>query len=594
MARITFVILAHENADQVADLADMLTKWDADARAVIHYDKNSSQAQFARLTERVGSLDRVYLVPDRVKCGWGDFSLVDAVVRALRVIRKEKIACDRVMLVSGACVPIRPLKEFSQFLDENAELEFIEAFDSDWMVGGLRKERYQYWHFFNHSTQHAFFNAHYQIQRRIWPKRRFPRGLEPRFGSQWWCLSWKVCEKILNYIQKHPLTYFFFSTVWIPDEMFFQTMVFHFTPVTNIARRTLTFFHFNDWGKPIVFVEGHEALLSEQPFFFARKVSARATGLRAHFAEVALGPVPEQRLKIDFSKRYQMPFKAMIAALPKAYPMAPQLFQHRRLQSWSDILDNCSKSFVILYGPPALTRRAARTLSKHDGMTVLGRVLARNMVDFGEGKDVFHGLHRDDHLIRDIDKPVYFGRILTRCESLPVIELCPGDDPGAEAALLSSPNAIVLPIVSNSADELSNELHWMLCAGPDALAQDVVALNGHEPAITAFRKMRALVDGKLPKEHRTNILKALEPLLSTQSTGSQWKAAIEFQHGTAALPLIKCVAAVEQVVESADVDDVVEGFPDAWKEPVAKLAAYGAGWKLLKPIGPVSLYGKGN
>ena len=106
MAKITFIILAHENADHVADLASLLTEWDPHANAVIHYDANSPSGQFERLKARTAASPRIHLVEDRLKCGWGNFSLVDAVVRALRVIRREKIDCDRVMLISGACMPI--------------------------------------------------------------------------------------------------------------------------------------------------------------------------------------------------------------------------------------------------------------------------------------------------------------------------------------------------------------------------------------------------------------------------------------------------------------------------------------------------------
>src|SRR5262245_61560788 len=121
MAKITFIILAHENADHVADLANLLTEWDPHANAVIHYDLNSPRAQFDRLKERVAGSSKIRLVQDRIKCGWGNFSLVDAVVRALRVIRREKIDCDRVMLISGACMPIRPLAELSHFLDDHKQ-----------------------------------------------------------------------------------------------------------------------------------------------------------------------------------------------------------------------------------------------------------------------------------------------------------------------------------------------------------------------------------------------------------------------------------------------------------------------------------------
>jgi flavorubredoxin len=110
MAKITFIILAHENADHVADLANLLTEWDPHANAVIHYDLNAPAKQFERLKGRVADSKKIFLVKDRLKCGWGNFSLVDAVVRALRVIRREKLNPDRVMLISGACMPLRPLR----------------------------------------------------------------------------------------------------------------------------------------------------------------------------------------------------------------------------------------------------------------------------------------------------------------------------------------------------------------------------------------------------------------------------------------------------------------------------------------------------
>lgn len=192
MAKITFIILAHENANHTAELARTLTEWDENAHAVIHYDLKSPAHEFEKLKGQFSAGSRVHFVTDRIRCGWGDFSLVDATVRALKLIRKNKIDCERVMLVSGACMPIRPLAELSQFLDAHPKTEFIETFDSSWIVGGLRNERWQYWHFFNFQTQYPLFHHHYHLQRKIWPKRKFPRGLEPSYGSQWWCLSWGV------------------------------------------------------------------------------------------------------------------------------------------------------------------------------------------------------------------------------------------------------------------------------------------------------------------------------------------------------------------------------------------------------------------
>lgn len=584
MAKITFIILAHENADHVADLANLLTEWDPHANAVIHYDLNSPPKQFERLKSRVAGSAKIHLVKDRLKCGWGNFSLVDAVVRSLRVIRREKIDCNRVMLISGACMPIRPLAELSQFIDAHPKTEFIEAFDSSWMVGGLRKERYQYWHFFNHQTHQKFFNWHFQLQRIFWPKRKFPRSLEPRFGSQWWCLSWALCEKILDHIQKHPLIYFFFSTTWIPDELYFQTMAFKFTHIDNLARRNLTFFHFNDWGKPIVLLDDHIGMLKDLPFFFARKISSSAKKLRAHLIETANAPAPAEPLKIDFSKRYRFPYKEMIAELPKAAPLSPPLFQHSNLGVWGDILEKCPKSFVILYGPPALVRRASDAIRTVPGLTVLGRVLGEDKVDFGPGVKTFRGLHADDDLIRDFNRPSYFARILDRVDDLAVFELCPGDEPKSEIALLLSRNAIVLPVMPEHDNDVMRQLYWTLSIGAGA--------DGRSTAtpVESLRAMEAAIEAAVPADYRlrTETFLKVANMSAEPSTGD-WQTVLRFRHGDGVLPLTANLGAMEAAINGVGVEEMFAGLPDVWRRSVNTLGDLHVLWRLARLSFPAAL-----
>ena len=593
MAKITFIILAHENADHVADLAGLLTRWNPHAHAVIHYDLNSPPKQFERLKSRVAEADRVFLVKDRVKCGWGNFSLVDAVVRALRVIRREKIDCERVMLVSGACMPIRPLAELSQFLDAHPKTEFIEAYDSNWMVGGLRKERYQYWHFFNHQTHQKYFNAHFQIQRMFWPKRRFPRALEPRFGSQWWCLSWKLCEKILDYIQKHPLIYFFFSTTWIPDELFFQTMAFKFTHTDNLARRTLTFFHFNDWGKPIVLLDDHVEMIEELPFFFARKVSPGAKKLRAHLIDIAGRPAPAEPLKIDFSARYKFPYKERIAALPKASALTPALFQSTNLGAWADILGNCPKSFVVLYGPPKLVRRASNAIRGTAGLTVLGRIFGKGRVDFGPDIRTFRGLHADDDLIRDLNRPSYFTRILDRVDDLAVFEVCPGDDPWSEIALVFSRNAIVLPVLPEQDSDIMRQIYWTLSIRPDKLDEETPggwALDGASPPMEVLRAMEAAIEATVPADYRLRTETYLKTAkMMSAASAEDWQATLSFRHGDAVLPLTGRLDDMEAAINTLSVEEMFDDLPEAWQGSVDTLGDLHARWRLGRLSFPAAL-----
>lgn len=583
MAKITFIILAHENADHVADLATLLTEWDPHANAVIHYDLNSPPRQFERLTSRVAGSKKIFLVKDRLKCGWGNFSLVDAVVRSLRLIRREQVDCDRVVLISGACMPIRPLAELSRFLDAHPKTEFIEAYDSNWMIGGLRKERYQYWHFFNHQTHQKLFNWHFQLQRMFWPKRRFPRNLEPRFGSQWWCLSWKLCEKILTFIEKHPLTYFFFSTTWIPDELFFQTMAFKFTHIDNLARRNLTFFHFNDWGKPIVLLDDHIGMIRDLPFFFARKVSSSAKTLRAHLIDVARQPAPAELVTIDFSQRFTFPYKEKIAELPKAAPLTPALFQHRNTGLWSDVLENCPRSFAILYGPPKLVRKASDAIRDVPGLTVLGRVLHPAKVDFGPDAKVFRGLHADDDLIRDFDRPSYFARILDRIDDLPVIELCPGDDPAGEMALMLSRNAIVLPVVPEHDSDIMRQLYWTLSIGGGRT-------KAAATPVQSFRAMEAAIEAIVPADYRLRTEAYLKSAnMTAETSGEDWQTALRFRHGDAVLPLTDKLAAMERSVNAISVEEMVADLPEDWRRSVSTLSDLHARWRLLKLNFPVAL-----
>src|SRR5437764_1457319 len=79
------------------------------AHVVVHYDLNSPDAQFAELQRSFETRERAWLVRDRVACGWGLFGLVDGVVRALRVLREHNVACDYVYLLSGSCMPTKPL-----------------------------------------------------------------------------------------------------------------------------------------------------------------------------------------------------------------------------------------------------------------------------------------------------------------------------------------------------------------------------------------------------------------------------------------------------------------------------------------------------
>jgi hypothetical protein len=128
------------------------------------------------------------------------------------------------------------------------------------------------------------------LQRRLGVRRRMPLGLEPRFGSQWWCLTWETCRRMLDFLGEHPEAARFFRSTWIPDESFFQTLVWRLAPRERIAGRTLTFYRFDERGKPAVFSDGDQGWLTGQDAFFARKIAPGSAGLEEALSRIAREP----------------------------------------------------------------------------------------------------------------------------------------------------------------------------------------------------------------------------------------------------------------------------------------------------------------
>jgi hypothetical protein len=101
-----------------------------------------------------------------------------------------------------------------------------------------------------------------------------------QIGSHRWCLRRWTVEWSREFVAERPDVVRFFRTTWIPDETFFQTLVRHLVPETEIRSRTLTFLMFSDYGMPVNFYNDHYDLLLSQDFLFARKISPDAHELK--------------------------------------------------------------------------------------------------------------------------------------------------------------------------------------------------------------------------------------------------------------------------------------------------------------------------
>ncbi len=285
MAKIAFILLCHRDPDAVVRQAQRLTA--AGDYVAIHFDARAGKAAFERIRAGLAGNGSVVFAR-REKCGWGEWSLVQATLNAVTAAEAEFPDATHFYMVSGDCMPIKSAAYLHGFLDEN-DKDFIEAFDyytSGWIKTGLQEERLIYRHYFNERKHKAMFYTSMEWQKRLGLTRQPPRDLKMMIGSQWWCLRRDTIEKMLRFIGKRRDVTRFFRTTWIPDETFFQTLVRRLIPYGEIESRTLTFLMFSDYGMPVTFYNDHYDFLLSQDQMFARKISPDAHDLKARLGDL--------------------------------------------------------------------------------------------------------------------------------------------------------------------------------------------------------------------------------------------------------------------------------------------------------------------
>jgi len=280
MAKIAYILLCHKDPTAIIRQAERLTA--VGDYMAIHFDASASPADFIQIKTALGDNPNVTFAAKRIRCGWGEWSLVQATLHAVRAAVEGFPRATHFYMLSGDCMAIKSAEYTHQFLDDN-DVDFVEScdfFESDWIKTGWKEERLIYRHWFNERTQKKRFYWMFELQRKLGLTREIPKDLQIMIGSQWWCLRRRTIEWLLDFIKKRRDVVRFFRTTWIPDETLFQTLVRHLVPEEEIRSRTLTFLMFTDYGMPVTFYNDHYDLLLSQDYLFARKISPDAQDLK--------------------------------------------------------------------------------------------------------------------------------------------------------------------------------------------------------------------------------------------------------------------------------------------------------------------------
>jgi hypothetical protein len=296
MAKIAFILLCHKDPDAIVQQAQQLTA--AGDYIAIHFDARAPQAAFETIRARLSDNPNVTFARKRIRCGWGEWSLVQATLSAVEAAVEAFPRATHFYMVSGDCMAIKSADYAHRFLDAR-DVDYIESFDyfeSDWIKTGMKEERLIYRHFFNERAQKKLFYWSFWTQRRLGLAREVPQDLQVMIGSQWWCLRRRTIEAILEFVARRRDVVRFFRTTWIPDETFFQTLVRHLIPSNEIEKRTLTFLMFTDYGMPVTFYNDHYDLLLGQDALFARKISPEAKELKKRLGRLYASGVTDFKI----------------------------------------------------------------------------------------------------------------------------------------------------------------------------------------------------------------------------------------------------------------------------------------------------------
>ncbi|MBA3479953.1 MAG: hypothetical protein H0T52_16385 [Lautropia sp.] len=295
---VAFGILSSwESPPAVSQMVDCLA---SHGSVFIHHDY-SKQPDFPRL------LSHAYVIQHFTETGWGSPGFVQAVFQLIRTAL-ERSDFDFFQLLSGSCLPIRPIPDLMKHLASNGSPIRADVVDLDTdervlMSHGHRVlcradalafrllGRARRWYLgsnpitIHHANlgipRRAEFAAkltalqwvgrqiHSAARAGLLDKHPFRSAVKPFVGSLWFCLRRDVCEFLVQQEQSNPLMPYLLS-LNLCDEIVFPTLLGNSKFAVGASNHLV-----NDFvdAHPRVFVGRDLPALADSGKFFARKFS---------------------------------------------------------------------------------------------------------------------------------------------------------------------------------------------------------------------------------------------------------------------------------------------------------------------------------
>lgn len=215
--KIAYCIICHKNNNILRTTIEVLSKRDD---IFIHVDKKSDISEF---NEYKGIVN---FTSERYDVKWGDFSQVECMINFLKITSRKNY--DYICLLSGDDLPIKPVEEISEFFNKHKGYEFIgiqKEFNSEELINRVKRV-HNNWYFKKNKSKFSKLIIKIQNKYNLFMVNELYEKLPKLYkGPQWFCITNKLSNYILDYIEDNKWYLDAFKRSYCADEIFFQTII---------------------------------------------------------------------------------------------------------------------------------------------------------------------------------------------------------------------------------------------------------------------------------------------------------------------------------------------------------------------------------
>lgn len=263
MTRIAYIVSAYKLPAQLERLLRRLAA--PGVSFAVHVDRKTRRRVYDEMVARTRDLDVVFL-PRHVS-QWGGFGHVYATLKGIDHLVTERVPFDYAMLLTGQDYPLRSPAAIAAFLGSAGGRSFMNHWPLPYAPWGDRGglDRIEDWHVITYRRLHLALPL----------RRRLPLGLELYGGGAYWCLTKEVLDYVHGFVHANPGYVRFFEHVFVPDELFFQTIVMNSPLADSVENENLRYIDWSREPAPAVLVQNDLPALVSSHKLFARKFDER-------------------------------------------------------------------------------------------------------------------------------------------------------------------------------------------------------------------------------------------------------------------------------------------------------------------------------